>query len=154
MRLSRRRPGGISRRSEQSGGLIDGQDCVLTPRVSGEICGYSMQRFVATIRHRFGIWLLLFAMASPGGQFCTPRFLDEKEGQKTNSHEEDRTKVAVIQAVRRHRLDIHREQLPGISSQPLPRHRIDAPWLGQVCASEGWQGEHQARNGCGAALLL
>ena len=121
--------------------------------MSGEIYGYSMQRSIATIQHGFGIWLLLFAMASPGAQFCAPRFLDEKEGQKTNSHEEDRTKVAVIQAARRHRLDMHREQLPGISSPPLPQHRIDAPWLGQVCVSEGWQGEQQARNGCGAVLL-
>ena len=113
-----------------------------------------MQRLVATIRHGFGICLLLLAIANPGLHFCAPRFLNDKEEQKSSSHEVDRTKEALIQAARRHRLDIHREQLPGVSSPPLPLHLLDACWLGQVCISDGLQGEHQARNGCGAVLLL
>jgi hypothetical protein len=112
-----------------------------------------MQRFVTTIWHGFAIGLFLLATAGPGLNFCAPRLLDEKEEQKSNSHEEDRTKDAVIQTARRHRSEFHREQLPGISSPPPPLHMPDSRWLGQVCVSEGRKGEHQARNGCGAVLL-
>ena len=112
-----------------------------------------MQRFVAITWRSFGIWLLLLALVSPGALFCAPRFLDEKEGQKNGSHEEERTKEVTIHPARRQRLDSHQTQLPGISAPARSLQLPAARWHGQVCVSDGRQGEHQARNGCGATLL-
>jgi hypothetical protein len=112
-----------------------------------------MQRFVATTWRGFGIWLLLLAMVSPSAVLCAPRFLDEKEGQKNGSHEEERTKEVMIHPARRQRWDTHQTQLPGISAPPRSLHMLAAHWHGQVCVADGLLGEHQARNGCGASLL-
>jgi hypothetical protein len=112
-----------------------------------------MQRFVATTWRGFGIWLLLLATVSPGAYCCAPRFLDEKEEHKHGSHEEERAKEVALHPARRQRLITHQTRLPGISLPPRSLHVLAARWRGQVCVSDGLQGEHQARNGCGATLL-
>ena len=112
-----------------------------------------MQRSIAKISRGLGICLLLIATVGSGAPRYASRFLDENEEHKGGCHEQERAKEAVVNPTRRQRLDGHQRQLPGISSPARSLHVLNAHWHGQVCFSDGVQGEHQARNGCGATLL-
>jgi hypothetical protein len=121
-----------------------------------------MKRLAATIWQLFGIWLLLLATALPDLHLHVSRLADErakeeKEGkgeeERDDSHEQQRAKESLAHSARRHLWDVgglHFSVVPQGTTGPSRRV---AAWHGQVCLSDGLQGERGLCNGCGAVLL-
>jgi hypothetical protein len=118
-----------------------------------------MKRIAAISWNGFSLWLLLFAVAVPHLDCCTPQLLSggpqEEKQEKDAPAEEQFAKESVAHGARRHRGDRSRGQLPGVSSSSLTlglHSRRDSS-LGQVCVSDACRGTQRLAHGCGAVLL-